>query len=87
MKGECPSPQPDCKYAERGGCFSDTHHLFYPKRAYKTEVEQEFRELPENKVQICRREHDERHATERTPDKPSRKAMVAKLGRNAIGSV
>ena len=79
MKGECPNPRPDCKYAELGGCFSDTHHLFYPRRSYRSRVEQDFRELPENKVQICREEHDERHATEPIPKKPSREVMLGMI--------
>lgn len=76
MKGECPNPRPDCKYAELGGCFSDTHHLFFPRRNYTSKVDREFRELPINKEQLCRAEHDERHATEPLPDKPTRDKML-----------
>jgi hypothetical protein len=79
MKGECPSPRPDCKYADGGGCFSDTHHLFYPRRDYRTRVEREFRELPVNKEQICRSEHDERHAVEPVPQKPTKQEMLGAI--------
>ena len=79
MKGECPNPRPDCKYAELGGCFSDTHHLFYPRRDYRRPTERDFRELPENKEQLCRAEHDERHATELPPEKPSRVEMLGAI--------
>jgi hypothetical protein len=68
----CPDPQPDCKYATlKGGCFSDLHHTYWPKRLYCGKIATEFRGLPENKQQICRREHDERHATEPIPEKPT----------------
>lgn len=79
MKGECPNPRPDCKYAELGGCFSDTHHLFYPRRSYTSKTEKAFRELPDNKEQLCRAEHDELHATERPPLKPSSAEILAAL--------
>lgn len=78
--GECPSPQTDCKYALLPeGCFSDEHHLYYPKRRYCGKMAIEFRELPENKEQLCRREHDERHATEPIPIKPSVEVMKAAI--------
>lgn len=77
---ECPNPQPDCKYAQlKGGCFSDEHHLFYPRYEYTKPTEKLFRELPENKVQICRREHDEIHATEEPPKKPPVPVIIAAL--------
>lgn len=79
MRGECPNPQPDCRYAELGGCFSDTHHLFYPRRDYRRPTERDFRELPENKEQLCRAEHDERHATELPPTKPSSAEMLGAI--------
>lgn len=75
-RGECPFPDPECKYADIGGCFSDVHHLYYPAGQYKTKVEKEFRELPTHKTQICRQSHDERHATETPPTKPSRDEML-----------
>ena len=76
----CPDPQPDCKYATlRGGCFSDEHHLYWPKRAYCGKIATEFRELPENKEQICRREHDEKHATQSPPEMPMRDVMLARI--------
>lgn len=62
-------PSWDCPYLDKG-CFEDIDHKYFPKRAYKTEVEREFRELDENKTKVCRRLHDQRHATERIPEKP-----------------
>lgn len=73
MEGVCPERK-DCPYYERG-CKEDTHHLFYPKSAYRTPIERVFRGLPENQVEICRAEHDEIHATEPEPVKPSLEVM------------
>ena len=75
MISNCPNPQPDCKYAEVG-CFADTDHFYWPAKDYRTKVEQAYRELPPHKEQKCRRLHDERHATERPPTKPSHDEMV-----------
>lgn len=73
----CPDPQADCKYAAlEGGCFSDEHHLYWPKRAYCGKIAVEFRELPENKKQLCRRVHDEIHATFDAPFRPDRDTML-----------
>jgi hypothetical protein len=74
---ECPNASPECKYFEsKHGCRTNTHHLYYPKNQYTTPVEREFRELPENKETLCMAEHDERHRTERPPEKPSRDEML-----------
>lgn len=55
----------------KGYCFEDVHHLYYPKSSYSNGFAQKFRELDENKVEICRDEHNEIHATERSPYRPS----------------
>lgn len=79
-RGECPTPRPECPYAERrGGCFSDEHHLYFPASDYCDIMGSEFRELPENKEQICRWDHDERHATELPPERPPRAQMLGAL--------
>lgn len=77
MRGECPNPRPDCRYAQEG-CFSDTHHIFYPRRDYRTPVEKAFRLLPENKVELCRVEHEEIHAA-LAPEKPPREVMLGAI--------
>jgi len=59
-KEQCPNPQPDCKYSPR--CFSDTHHIYGRGRGMG-KIATTFCELPENKQQICRQEHDEINAT------------------------
>lgn len=76
-RGDCPNPNPDCPYFERpGGCFSDQDHLYFPKSDYCGIVELEFRELPENKEQICRWEHEERNTPDKIPDKPPVDFMI-----------
>jgi len=74
MVGECNQQRTDCPYLEQG-CYSDTHHEFFPKHKYRTKLERAFRNLTANTVQICRAEHDEIHATIRPPKKPSRQEM------------
>ena len=71
--GECPNPQPDCKYAP--SCYGDSHHEVWPRRDYKTGVEKRYRRLGVNIVQLCRSEHEEIHAGP-PPEKPSRDEML-----------
>lgn len=80
MRGECPNPSPDCPYSDRpGGCYSDTDHLYYPGVDYSGIMESEFRELPENKQQKCRWEHEQRHLDEVPPEKPPREHMLGRI--------
>lgn len=79
MKSECPFANDGCRYAP--DCYADTDHYYWPGYDYKTRVERDFRELPENKDQLCRDLHDQRHATEEPPDKPTRDFMVQALKR------
>lgn len=73
MERAC-TPNESCPYYSTG-CFEDTHHVFYPSGDYITPVERLFRNIPENKVEICRREHEDVHATEQPPLKPSYDVM------------
>lgn len=75
-------PAWDCPYLETG-CFEDIDHKYGPRRSYKTTVEKEFRQLPENKTLTCRREHDERHDREDFPEKPDRDFMINAIKRYA----
>lgn len=79
-KKECPEPnKPGCKYA--GRCFSDWHHEYWPRADYEEAgtIERRWRNLGKNGVQLCRMEHDERHATQEPPEMPSRDAMIDDL--------
>lgn len=85
MISECPLPDPECKYfGGPDGCHSSTHHLYWPRRDYTTKTARQFRELPAHKEQLCRREHDERHATEQPPTKPSHTEMLRAIASQAI---
>lgn len=60
----------DCpNYQE--GCYTDKHHLYYPRAEYKTPLEKRFRSLGVNIVRLCRQDHDELHTTQTPPEKPS----------------
>ena len=76
-RGHCtPEQRAVCSLRE---CFIDTHHKYWPKRWYDTPEAKEFRELPENKVDMCRSEHNELHRTEEPPRKPPEWYMEATL--------
>lgn len=70
-------------------CFIDTHHRFWPRRAYESGVAYQFRELPENKEDMCRSEHNELHRTEAPPRKPPEWYMDARirLAQQAVAEV
>lgn len=90
MRGECENPNKEgCPIAElKGGCFSDTDHIYWPASDYTSTLERTFRELPENKQQLCRWEHVERHATEEPPIKPSQEVMNHAVEQaHAIGEI
>ena len=73
-RGECPPEQMEvCPLTIH---FKDVHHLYFPRRDYNNRVEKEYRELPPHKVEMCRNEHNELHATEQPPTKPPRSEML-----------
>lgn len=80
MLGECPRASREregCPFMNSPeGCKSNTHHLFWPRRIYKTALEREFRELPENKVQMCKWEHLDLHEFTFPPQKPNHRDMI-----------
>lgn len=81
MYKPCPEANEECKYFP---CYMDEHHLYWPRKNYKSGVERAFRNLPENRQMLCRAEHDEVHATEPIPKKPSRNEMLQALASVAI---
>ena len=83
MRGACPNPNREgCPIAElRGGCFSDTDHL-YPKRLGDTALSETFIELDINKLQRCRWEHQEK-TLEETDELP-REDFMRNCIRHAI---
>lgn len=78
MKTPCEKNVEQCPY-QYSGCFADTHHEYFPRSDYRRGVARQFRELPENKVQLCRNEHDELHAVTEPPIKPSREEMMGAI--------
>lgn len=72
----CSKENKDCPlFITKRGCYEDVHHDFWPRRDYTTETEKAFRELEENKTRLCRAEHQDVHATEDIPLKPSLEVM------------
>lgn len=87
MRKPCPSENEACKYyASEGGCYVDTHHTYWPRRSYTTQIEKEFRRLPENQELLCRVEHEEAH-TERPPEKPTRDEMIQAIASHMVQEV
>lgn len=78
MPRECPDPQPDCKYFDSPeGCFSDRHHIYGRP---KSGISKAFGRLACNVSLLCRREHEEIHATEGVlplPDIETMKRVIA----------
>lgn len=83
MKGVCPQSNEACPYFA-GGCFESVHHEYWPRNEYSTPVERIFRDLPENKVMLCRDLHDELHAEQDRSEKPSREEMMEAIGQSAV---
>lgn len=67
------------------GCFEDVHHKAWPARLYRGGLAKRYRELEENKEITCRARHNEIHATEEPPERPSRQEMVKAVAAQAIG--
>lgn len=57
----------------------ECHHLYFPKRDYKSNIAKRFRELRCNKVMLTHEEHKEIHAQRRASEKPTREQMLQKL--------
>jgi len=84
VRAECPNPQPDCKYfASASGCFSDTHHIYGRPNNGKAK---QFANLPDSKEQLCRQEHEEKHASNGVLPLPSMEVMKQAIARHKNGS-
>jgi len=77
--GECtPEQIAACPLTEHR---SNQHHLYHPRRSFRSAIEKAFRDLPENKIQICERQHREIHANEEPPAKPEAQFMLDAIAR------
>lgn len=65
-------------------CKEDTHHVYFPASDYKTWVEKTFRNLPDNKMTVCRAVHNAIHRLESPPPKPSRDEMLRAISSVAV---
>lgn len=74
-------PNRECKLRDTIGCFEDLHHEAWPRGAYRTKLEREFRNNVLNKVIICRDLHNDAHATQNPPQKPTVNEMKEFLAR------
>lgn len=74
MIGRCENPDYNCKYRRTIG-----HHLYHPKRDYQTELENAFRNLGCNIVQMCECAEKQLHEFTNPPSKPSVEEMVVAL--------
>lgn len=77
MRKDCPRPEEGCKYFP--DCFADLHHPDYPRKAYTSSLEKRYRSARAAGNYLCRAEHEEIHATEPIPVKPSPDEMRAFL--------
>lgn len=85
MKTECPNPRPDCKYYDKG-CFSDTDHIV-PRRLGKCALSKAYINLPENKQQMCRSEHDEKSKQGDEPLPTRTEMRQAVLAAHILGTI
>lgn len=68
---------PGCPFIDtERGCKSNKHHKYFPSKSYKTKLEKDFRELQDNKVQMCMWMHNVLHASTPPPEKPPREEML-----------
>lgn len=86
MSEQCDEPQPGCKYFGTAECLMTTHHDYFPSKDYKTKIEKNFRQLPENKIRISRCLHDDVHLELLPPPKPPRDEMIQALAQTVIRS-
>ena len=71
MEGECPIHGAD-------GCTEkNIHHLYWPRKAYKSQLERLFRRM--HTVRICVDWHKHIHATQQVPKKPRAAEMRAAI--------
>lgn len=83
-QAECPLPI----------CFEDIHHVYYPASQYVGYIATHFRSSEDNKQQMCRQRHQDLHAAQPPPEKPTKEYMAGfliehehKLGTSGIKQI
>ena len=79
MPESCPRKwQTGCPRRQtKEGCFRVVHHLLYPASDYKPGLEQDFRNLPANTVNMCKHVEEEIHRLQpEGPPKPTLEVMT-----------
>lgn len=64
---------PLCPFCGDKRCFTDRHHIYHPRRAYRTPLEREFRSMFIEVMWRC--QHERIHRENHPPRKPRRKVM------------
>lgn len=77
--------QPEqCRFPEP---FQDRHHVYHPRREFKTGVEKKFRQLGCFVYTTCRCMHEEWDGAFDPPPKPPRDVMVQVIAEQAMGVI
>lgn len=58
-----------CERCKDPRCFTDRHHLYWPRKAYRSQLEKRFRGMFIEVIPRCL--HNEIHRTTQPPEKPS----------------
>ena len=76
MARACPTPREGCPYVDTPQCIVTEHHTQWPASSFTSELEQAFRNLPMNIVELRRCDHDDVHRTQEPPEKPRVEEMA-----------
>jgi len=57
----------------------ECHHIYYPRRDYKTKTQKKFRELRCNKIYLDHETHVQIHRQRRASEMPTREQMLQRL--------
>lgn len=64
-------PNRECKLRDKIGCGENIDHYWWPRSFYTGSLARAFREMGSEKRRVCMDIHNERHATQKPPEKPS----------------
>lgn len=84
MAERCSNVAFNCPYKGKKTCILTRHHVYWPAREYTSELEDTFRNLPENIHTESRCDHDEIHRNELPPHKPTTEQMIRAIAQSAL---